>query len=62
MDRWNLHTLSNHGVDPSKIALCTINNSTSMKDILDYVLKNTKLDLQDMCPNLYDYFNSRKGS
>lgn len=62
MDRWNLHTLSNHGVDPSKMALCTINNSMSMRDILDYVLENTKLDLQDMCPNLYDYLYSRKGS
>ena len=57
MDNWNLHTLNNKGIEPSKIKLCFINNSYSIKDILNYTLKNTKLNLKDICPNLYDYLN-----
>lgn len=58
MDKWNLHTLSNKGIQPSKLKLCSINNSTNIRDILNYILENTKLDLKDMCPILYDYLNS----
>lgn len=60
MDNWNLHTLSNKGIDPNKIKLCSINNSTNIRDIFNYILENTKLDLKDICPVLYDYLNSTK--
>ncbi len=56
MDKWNLHTFDNKGIKPSKLKLCSINNSTKIRDIFNYILENTKLDLKDMCPNLYDLF------
>lgn len=55
IDNWNLHTLDNIGVNPSKLKLCSINNSTNIKDILNYTLENTKLNIEDICPNLYDF-------
>lgn len=58
MDNWNLHTLTNRGINPSKLKLCSIDNSTSIKDIFYYTLQNTKLDIKDKCPNLDDYLNS----
>jgi len=58
MDNWNLHTLTNKGISPSKLKLCSVNNSTDIRDILNFILKNTKLDLKDICPNLYDYLNT----
>lgn len=60
MDNWNLHTLSNKGVNPSKLKLCSINNSTNIRDILNYIFQNTKLDLKEYVPNLYDYLNRSK--
>ena len=60
MDKWNLHTLSNKIISPSKIKLCYINNFTNIRDIFNYALKNTTLDLKDMCPVLYDYIKSKK--
>lgn len=60
MDKWNLHTLSNKIISSNKIKLCHINESSSIRDIFNYALKNTKLDLKDICPVLYDYLNNRK--
>lgn len=60
MDKWNLHTFSNHGIESSKIKLCYINNSSKMLDILIFALKNTKLDIKDICPDLWKYLKSRK--
>lgn len=60
MDNWNLHTLNNIGISPDKLKLCYINNSSSIRDILKYILENTKLNLKDICPVLYDYLNSNK--
>lgn len=60
MDNWNLHTQSNKGINPSKLKLCCISNSSSIRDIFNYILENTKLDLKDMCPVLYDYLNSNE--
>lgn len=57
---WNLHTLTNIGINPGKLKLCSINNSTSVRDILNYILENTKLDLRNMCPILYDYLNEAR--
>lgn len=60
MDKWNLHTLDNKGIKPSKLKLCSINKSTQFKDVFTYSLENTNLDLKDMCPNLYDFLISNK--
>lgn len=60
MDKWNLHTLANKKIHPNKIKLCYTNNSCSIRDILNYALKTTKLNLKEVCPNLYDYINSEK--
>ena len=60
MDNWNLHTLSDKGISPNKLKLCYINDSTSIRDILNFILENTELNLKDICPNLYDYLNSYK--
>lgn len=55
MDMWNLHTLTNKGVEPKKLKLCSINNSTKIRDIFNYAIENTKLDLQEICPNIYEF-------
>lgn len=60
MDKWNLHTFTDHGVTKSKIKLCYINKSCKMIDILYFALKNTKIDLNDVCPDLYKYLTKRK--
>lgn len=60
MDLWNLHTLSNIGISPNKIKLCHINHSSSMRDILNYALEHTTLNVKEMCPVLFDYFNYYK--
>lgn len=59
MDRWNLHTLTDHGIDISKIKLCYINDSYSMDDILKYALENTSLDINKVCPKLCAYLRKR---
>ena len=48
MDNWNLHTLSGKGINSNKLKLCVINNSISIRDILDYILENTKINLKDI--------------
>jgi len=52
MDNWNLHTLDNKGIQPSKIKICFVNNSTNIRSIVKYILERTTLDLENMCPNL----------
>lgn len=59
MDKWNLHTYKNRVVDHDNIKLCCINNSSNLIDILNYVLEYSKLDLKEICPELYDYLNCR---
>lgn len=59
MDKWNLHTFSNVGIAKKKIKLCYINHSYNMKDILDFALKNTDLDIKKVLPVLYGYLKSR---
>ena len=60
MDRWNLHTFSNHGIDASKLKVCYINNSCKMIDILCFALDHTKLDVSDICPDLWKYLQNRR--
>ncbi len=60
MDKWNMHTFSNHGVDKDKIKTCYINNSSSMFDILMFAIKNTNINIKDTCPVLFGYLKSRK--
>ncbi|MCX4249630.1 MAG: hypothetical protein OSJ65_07730 [Bacilli bacterium] len=58
MDKWNLHTFTNHVVSPIKIKLCYVSGNYSMTDILNYALNNTNLDIEKICPNLFSYLNS----
>lgn len=60
MDKWNLHTFTEHGVNKDKIKLCYVNNSCSMSEILNYALDNTELNIKDVCPVLWKYLKSRK--
>lgn len=56
MDKWNMHTLTNHVVDNKKIKICCLKNSrSSLRDIFNYCLKNTKIDLKNICPELCAY-------
>lgn len=56
MDKWNLHCLSNHTVDKKKIKICYLeNNSSNLRDIFNYLLKNTTIDLKKVCPELSAY-------
>lgn len=60
MDKWNLHTFSNHGIASSKLKICYVDKSCSMFTILEYALKNTSLDIETICPVLFAYLKSRK--
>ena len=52
MDRWNLHTFTEHGISVDKIKICCISNSCKMLDILIYALNHTKIDIKKICPVL----------
>ncbi len=60
MDKWNLHTFSNHGIDSSKLKLCYINKSCKMTDILDFAFNNANLNIKEVCPELWKYLKNRK--
>lgn len=60
MDKWNLHTFSDYGVKPSKLKICYINESYKMMDILNYALSNTNLNIEKVCPVLWEYLKNRK--
>lgn len=56
MDKWNMHTFSNHIIDSKKIELCCLDNgSSNLKDIFKYCLENTKIDIKNICPELCAY-------
>ena len=59
MDKWNLHTFSYHGVSAEKLKICYIDNSYHMFDVLMFAIKNTTIDLKNICPVLYNYLVSR---
>ena len=40
--------------------MCYIDDSYKMIDILRYSIDNTKLDLEKVCPVLYNYLKKRK--
>ncbi len=41
MERWNMHTKSEHGIDPSKIEQLSINGKTDMLSILFYLYEKS---------------------
>lgn len=59
MEKWNMHTLTNHGIDESKLKLCSINGSVKLQDIFVFILENTKLDVENICPVLFGYLEDR---
>ncbi len=60
MDKWNLHTFTEHGISPDKVKICCINSSYKMLDILNYALSHTNIDTKEICPVLWKYLKSRK--
>lgn len=61
MDKWNLHAFSNHIISKDKIKICYLEDGAyRLKDIFNYCLDNTKIDIENVCPILWDYINSRK--
>jgi len=56
MDKWNMHTITNHIVDSKKISICYLENgSSNLRDIFNYCLQNTNIDLKTICPELCAY-------
>jgi len=56
MDKWNMHTLTGRIIDSEKISICYLkDNSSNLRDILNYCLQNTKINLKQMCPELCAY-------
>ena len=56
MDKWNMHTITNHIVDSKKISICYLENgSSNLSDIFNYCLQNTKIDFKSLCPELCCY-------
>ena len=61
MDRWNMHTLTNHNVDNKKIKICYLENGNcSLRDIFNYCLKNTNVDYKNICPLLCAYLEYKE--
>lgn len=61
MDRWNLHTMTNHGVNKEKIKMCYLNNDKyNLRDIFNYCLNHTKIDIENTCPILWGYIKYKE--
>ncbi len=61
MDKWNMHTFTNHIIDSKKIMICCLDNgSSNLRVIFNYCLENTKIDIKNICPELYAYLNYKK--
>jgi len=61
MDRWNMHTMTGHGVDSKNIQLCVLKNGKyNLRDIFEYCINNTQIDIKNVCPVLYDYLSYKK--
>ncbi len=51
-----MHTLTNHIIDAKKIKICYLeNNSSNLRDIFNYCLQNTKINLKNICLELFAY-------
>lgn len=60
MDKWNLHTITGHGINSDKIKMCYLEDGKyKLRDIFNYCLENTNIDIAKICPVLWDYINSR---
>lgn len=57
MELWNMHTLKDKTIEKEKIELIKLNDSTCAKDVILYMIDNTKLSLEDKCPFLLKYLN-----
>jgi len=57
MELWNMHTLKDKIIEKEKIKIVESNNSNCAKDIVLYMIDNTKLSIKDKCPFLFKYMN-----
>lgn len=61
MDKWNLHTITGHKIASKNIKLCTLDNGNyKLREIFNYCVENTKIDLEYTCPALYAYLSNNK--
>lgn len=61
MDKWNMHTITGHKVEKEKIKLCVLENKDcQLRNIFNYCIENTKIDLQNICPILHDFIKSQE--
>lgn len=60
MDKWNLHTYTDHIINNTKIKEVLLNGENDLTKILLFVINNTKMDVSDMCPDLFDYLQNRR--
>ena len=55
MELWNMHTIVDKIIEKEKLEIVSINNSYSAKKIVMYLVKNSKMDLNEKCPFLLKY-------
>lgn len=55
LELWNMHTISEKSIEKDKISLIKQNNSYSAKDIILFMVNNTKLNINEDCPFLKRY-------
>lgn len=55
LELWNMHTISDKIIEKEKLSLLECDGSTSAKDIILFMVKNTKLNVKESCPFFYRY-------
>lgn len=51
-----MHTLTDHVISKEKVKICCLENgSSNLRYIFNFCLQNTKIDIQNICPELYAY-------
>ena len=55
MELWNMHTIVDKIIEKEKLEIVSVNNSYSAKKIIMYLVKHSKIDLNEKCPFLIKY-------
>lgn len=55
MELWNMHTIVDKIIEKEKLEIVSINNSYSATKIIMYLVKNSKIDLNEKCSFLLKY-------
>ena len=57
MEYWNMHTISNKIIEPSKLKVLKINGNIKASEILKYLIENNLRFVKDNFSLLYEYYN-----